>query len=204
MIDQPILEGILFGLGTMIFIGPVLFTLLNASVQHGFSGGFSVALGILLSDVLVVSICLLGLYQIFEKYVSEFSLGIAGIAILSLLSIRFFFFPAIDASAKAKKGIKNLVEGISYGFLVNFVNPFVFAVWLGTIAYATEKYGKEASIDFIVAMIGSIFFIDLTRAYFAVYLRKWLNPKSLKLLFRIFALILLGFVLRIIYHLCQL
>ena len=204
LIDHPILEGILFGLGTIIFIGPVLFTLLNASIQHGFSGGLSVALGIIASDIIAATLCLLGLYKIFEKYISEFSLGIAGIIVLSALSIRFFFFPPADAEKKAKKSIKNLLEGFTYGFLVNFVNPFVFAVWLGTIAYATEKYGAESTSDFVISMIASIFFIDTTRAYFAVYLNKWLDPKHLKILFRVFAVILVAFVFRIIYHLWQL
>lgn len=204
LIDHPILEGLLFGLGTIIFIGPVLFTLLNASIQHGFSGGFSVALGIAVSDVIAAALCMFGLYSVLEVYISEFNLGIAGIIVLSILSFRFLFFPPNDAGQKAKKSIKNLLEGFTYGFLVNFVNPFVFAVWLGTIAYASEKYGEENISEFVVAMIGAIFFIDTTRAYFAVYLNKWLSPKHLKMLFRIFGAILFAFVFRIIYHLWQL
>ncbi|MEX0812512.1 MAG: LysE family transporter [Chitinophagales bacterium] len=203
MIDHPIIEGALFGLGTILFTGPVFFTLVNASLQHGFWGGISVATGIIVSDILASAICFFGLYQYFEEEISEFTLGVLAVGILTFLAMRFILFPPADMSGKAKKNVKDLFSGFSYGFLVNFVNPFVFAVWLGIIAYASNKYPDNAG-SFVVAMLSTVFILDILRAYFAGYLRKWLKPKTLKIIFRLFGVILIAFVIRIIYFLTQL
>lgn len=203
MIDHPILEGALFGFGTVLFTGPVFFTLMNATLQHGFWGGFSVASGIIVSDILASSICFFGLYQYFEDQISELTLGVLAVGILSFLAFRFIFFPPANMDVKAKKNVKDLFSGFSYGFLVNFVNPFVFAVWLGIIAYATKKY-PENSGSFVASMLIAVFILDIVRAYFAGYLRKFLKPNTLKNIFRFFGVVLVAFVIRIIYHLVKL
>ena len=203
MFQNPILEGFLFGLATVIFIGPVLFTLVNASIQHGFWGGFSVAGGIIVSDIIAAGICYFGFYQLFKTYVSEFWLGVGGVIILSFLALRFILAPPSSSKEERQKSIKNLASGFSYGFLVNFVNPFVFAVWFGIVAYSSRKYEEDASL-FVVSMLIGIFSLDITRAYLAHYLKGFLKPRYLKKIFRIFGLILIGFVIRIIYFLYQL
>ena len=43
------LEGLLFGVVPVFFVGPVLFTLIHASLQSGFSAGAMVATGIAVS-----------------------------------------------------------------------------------------------------------------------------------------------------------
>lgn len=202
-INHPIIEGALFGLATIIFLGPVLFTLVNASLQHGFWGGFSVASGIIVSDIIAVAICYYGFYQFYKENISDFWLGITAIVILTALSFRFIFFPPKNIAKEGRKNFKDLASGFSYGFLVNFVNPFVFAVWLGVIAYSTKKYNGE-SPDFLIAMLGAIFLLDILRAYFAGSLRNWLKPQTLKKIYRLFGVILLAFVGRIIYFLLQL
>ena len=51
-------EGILAGLPLALLIGPVLFTLLQGSLRHGWRGGMAVAIGISISDVVAVGLLL--------------------------------------------------------------------------------------------------------------------------------------------------
>ena len=53
-----ILTGILLGLGTMLFVGPVFFYLLKSTLESGFKAGIAVALGIILGDVICAGIAL--------------------------------------------------------------------------------------------------------------------------------------------------
>ena len=54
-------EGLMMGVVPVFFVGPVLFTLLGASLESGFRAGAQVALGIAVSDVLAIGLVALGL-----------------------------------------------------------------------------------------------------------------------------------------------
>src|SRR5690606_12348194 len=78
------LEGLLFGVVPVFFVGPVLFTLLRASLRDGTRAGMRVAVGIALSDVVCVAICLLGLSRVFTSPTGEQVLQVGGGLIMLL------------------------------------------------------------------------------------------------------------------------
>ena len=49
-----IITGILLGLSTLLFIGPVFFYLVKSTLEEGIYAGISVALGIILGDIIYV------------------------------------------------------------------------------------------------------------------------------------------------------
>jgi len=55
-----IISGILLGLSTLLFLGPVLFYLLKSSMESGFKAGVAVASGIILGDIICVILVLSG------------------------------------------------------------------------------------------------------------------------------------------------
>ena len=59
-----LLNGLLFGLVFIFAIGPSFFLLIQSSIEYGFKKGALIAVGISLSDLLFVSITLLGLSAI--------------------------------------------------------------------------------------------------------------------------------------------
>jgi len=53
------LEGLIIGIGMILFVGPVFFTMLQVTLMRGFWAGFFVALGIIISDIACLLLCFL-------------------------------------------------------------------------------------------------------------------------------------------------
>ncbi|MBK6990098.1 MAG: LysE family transporter [Bacteroidetes bacterium] len=56
MLD-PVISGLGFGLLLAIMLGPVFFTLLQTSLHEGFKAAVHLAIGVLISDATLISIC---------------------------------------------------------------------------------------------------------------------------------------------------
>jgi threonine/homoserine/homoserine lactone efflux protein len=79
------LEGFLTGVGTIIFLGPVFFTLLQITLDRGLKAGFSVAIGILSSDILIVFLFYFGARELFQDDEIQFWLATGWFAVLAYL-----------------------------------------------------------------------------------------------------------------------
>ena len=77
-----LLHGLLLGLGTAVLLGPVFMTLLRNSLQYGIKNGILTAIGILSSDVLVVSICYTITGDFLKYYVNSPGVKLLGALIL--------------------------------------------------------------------------------------------------------------------------
>ena len=54
-------QGFLFGLGMVIFIGPVFFYLMETAINNGTKLGMAAAMGIYISDMVAAVLCYAGL-----------------------------------------------------------------------------------------------------------------------------------------------
>lgn len=198
---MPFIEGFLIGLGMAIFIGPVFFTLLQTTLQFGKVSGIAVATGIILSDVLCVLIFTLGLNKVgASPEVMNWSAGIGAI-ILTVLGLKYIFKPNLTTQAKLPKSI-NIAGSFLNGFLVNFVNPFVFVVWAGVYIYTKEKYPSE--MDQYISLSGVLLGIlstDLAKVFLADKIRPLLKPTILMVTFKVIGLVLLIFAVRLLLYL---
>ena len=66
-----VLNGLKFGIALAILVGPVFFTIIQTSVEKGFSKGALVAFGVSASDILCVVICYFGLVQFLNEPVFQ-------------------------------------------------------------------------------------------------------------------------------------
>ena len=97
-----------------------------------------------------------------------------GSIILVIMGLKFLFFPetkqqeAPDCEPIKKITKLKYVSFFSQGFLINFINPFVFVVWIGLIGYGQSQYGFSTNLFlFLGAILAGIFGTDLTKVYFA-------------------------------------
>ncbi|MEN9000865.1 MAG: LysE family transporter, partial [Flavobacteriales bacterium] len=90
-----------------------------------------------------------------------------------------------------------LVYGLN-GFIINFINPFVFAVWFGFYTYNQSMYEDNSVLFSLVVTLLVIFVTDILKAFFAQKLSPFLNKKRLKIIFKFFGLIMIGFAIRLI------
>ncbi|MGE0560583.1 MAG: LysE family translocator [Flavobacteriales bacterium] len=191
-------HGYLLGLGFVIFLGPVFFYLLKCTLDGGFLSGLSVALGIIFGDFLCIVICSLGAIAFFEDASNQFWIGIVGGIILLILGLKFIFNPKINTETENKVRVKlskaNYAAYFTQGFLINFINPFVFVVWISVIGVAKSEYPDTNDLFmFLGAALLGIFSTDLLKVLTAHRIKKFLSPKHLINIYRVFGVILLVF-----------
>ena len=192
------LEGFLTGVGTIIFLGPVFFTLLQITLDRGLKAGFSVAIGILSSDILIVFLFYFGAREIFQDDEIQFWLAAIGGIVLLVLGLKYIWIPAVSTEIKLKASSLKTAGAFVNGFLVNFVNPFVFLVWISIITYAEGKFDTQQEVGvYISAALLGILATDSIKVLLAHRLKALLNPILLKRLFTLIGIVLIGFSIRL-------
>ena len=197
-LHMAILTGFILGLGTLLFIGPVLFYLLKSAMESGFKAGISVALGIVAGDFICAALALYGAQSFLKNNRFEFWTAILGGLILLIMGLKYVLNPNLDTDIKGK--IKRKSYGVYFlnGFLINFVNPFVFAVWIGFVSYNQSLYDTTSTLLSLGVTLVVIFATDLLKAMFADKLTPLINPAALKKVFRVFGVFMVLFGLRLL------
>ncbi len=195
------LEGYLVGLGLVVLIGPVFFTLLSATLQHGQKGGLTVALGIFISDILCVLLCSFGWSTFFQDTSNQFYIGIVGAALLLGFGLGYILRPTPSIEQSFPLKASNYAGFFTKGFLVNFVNPFVFLVWLSIIGMASNKYGFNRQLAvFLTAALLGILTTDSLKAIFAHKIKRFLTPTVFRIIHKGIGWALMGFGLLLLYR----
>jgi threonine/homoserine/homoserine lactone efflux protein len=194
-------EGFVVGLGMVIFLGPVFFTLLKSSLQHGFRAGLSVATGIMLSDMIALVLCYFGAASFFENPENQLWLALAGSAILFALGVRYIFKKQAGKDQIGSIQAQDYPTYVVKGFLVNFINPFVFVVWIGLVGIGQTNYGSGGEFwVFGAGIICGIYAQDLTKVVFAHRIARFVRPEILSKAYRVIGALLLVFAARLLWY----
>lgn len=194
------LEGYGIGLGMIIFIGPVFFTLLKSTLQNGFWPGMMVAWGIFISDVVCVLLCSFGAIPFFKNPDNQFWLAILGSLVLFGLGLKYILKPSLNLAKTISFKARHFTTYFTKGFLVNFVNPFVFLVWIGVIGYGRGKYGYSTDLaSFLGASLLGILTTDSLKVVFANKIKVLVQPQNLVWAYRIIGALLIGFGIRMLW-----
>ena len=194
---MPFLEGLGYGLAMVLFIGPVFFTLLRASLTYGRGGGVAVATGIIVSDILAATICMTGAIKLLNREVEDEWIAVAAGCILLLLGVKYILRPSVDMTKDNRLKTRGVAGLFVSGFMVNFINPFVFVVWLAISIHATNRFKSEGDQWlFLSAVLIGLFSTALLKAVMAERLRRLLAPNVLKWVFISFGIIMIGFSIR--------
>ena len=198
-----ILNGLFFGLVFVLAIGPSFFLLIQNSIEYGFKKGALIAFGISLSDILFVSLTLVGLAAIFSNpnYTTPLSITAAIIlAVFGLYSI--LRKPKIHNEASLtdnQGGFRFVVKG----FLLNIFNPTIALFWitLSSTISTNYNYTWADKRNFFIGMLITILVSDLVKAYLANNVRAFITVRSVKIFNQIVGCVLLVFALSIIFNL---
>ncbi|MDZ4846287.1 MAG: LysE family transporter [Chitinophagales bacterium] len=195
------LKGYGIGLAMVIFIGPVFFTVLKSTLKYGIAGGMTVAAGIIASDLLCVVLCSFGAIPFFKNPENQLGLAIAGCFILFGLGLKYLLFPKVNTESGELPRAADYTAFFAKGFLVNFVNPFVFLVWVGVIGVARAEYGVTLNLFlFLSAVLLGIFTTDILKVIFAHRLKAFIRPDSLKNIYRVIGIVLIAFGIRMMWY----
>jgi len=192
-------EGLLFGIGTILLIGPVLFVLLRASIKDGSKAGISVAIGIIISDIIYTIVCYKSLDYFFESDIVNTSINILGFIILLITGLFYLFKKENIEQNNNQISGKDYFKYLIKGFSINFFNPFVLGIWVYFSNYGKQKY-DDAVIYYLLGILFGILITDLSKVYFSKYINRFVNSKKLLLFYKFSGIIMILFSIRILIY----
>jgi threonine/homoserine/homoserine lactone efflux protein len=196
---MPIVTGILLGLSTLLFVGPVFFYLIKSSMESGVKSGIAVAGGIILGDLICVFLAVYGVGKYLEIPIVQKWFAISGGFILIAMGIKPFVSAKRKKVQEVTKKANSLLKYGLNGFLVNFVNPFVFAVWFGFYTILINKYNSDVEVKAaLLFILITIFLTDILKAVFAHKIKRIIVPKIFDKTLKIIGFIMILFGVRLI------
>lgn len=198
------LIGILCGviLSLLFSFGPAFFGLIQNSIHHGFRRAIAFAIGVSLSDVVVVFLMLTVLQNVdMGAVMHNVYVALIGGVGISFIGIRTFRKKAVAAkgnngSAKfSMSGTERTWQLMLNGFLLNILNPFIWIYWISVISFVSaeaDMTNAERYIFFtglLVATLGC----DMLKCRLASLLQTWFTARILNLFNKITGVVLVGF-----------
>ncbi|MDC6387843.1 LysE family transporter [Maribacter sp. PR1] len=156
-------------------IGPVFFVLLETSALKGFRAALIFDLGVILADIVFITIAYFSSYQLLENLSNQPGLYVFGGVILLVYGITIFFKHGSKKTAGApiKSKRNDYLSLFIKGFLLNFINIGVLVFWLGIIIIVGPSLDNEPYRI-------RVFFATMILAYFVTDIFKILLAKQLK------------------------
>jgi threonine/homoserine/homoserine lactone efflux protein len=198
-----IIKGVLSGIVLAFLIGPVFFTLLQTSIERGFSSGVFVAIGISLSDSFYIFISYFGLTQFMQAENFRLYMAYGGAVILMLFGIYYLFIK----SKKLARYDPEKVESASglrlaaKGFLINGLSPMVLFFWLATVSLATTQLGYNSNkhaLIFFSSIVCTVFVTDVIKAKLADKLRTLITPRFIRVMNIVLGIVMVVFAGKLI------
>ncbi len=178
----PLIEGIILGLTLAIFFGfgPALFALLQTTIHRGFLSGLLLAIGIFLSDMVLVALCFLGAIQIISKPENNLAFGIISGLVLIIFGL-VTYTRKVQLEESEEENIKTPWFGtyILKGFFLNIANPFVWIFWMGVVVGMTANYeaNVESMFVFFSATLLTVLSTDILKCFASYKIKGFLTPK---------------------------
>ena len=196
-----IIKGILLGLSLGFFFGfgPAFFAIIQTSIYRGPLRGALLALGVFLSDSLIVVLTLIGASSIFEKAENSHILGFAGGAVLIAYGIFIFKKKSMRTESEEKKEIyiKSPHAAIYpfKGIVLNIANPAIWLFWAGVVMGVAAPFKANLTdlFVFFAAVLLTIFTTDLFKVFVSHKLKSIVNDRFLMAINKVAGLVLLGF-----------
>lgn len=198
-------NGLLWGIFLAILVGPLLFALIQTTLEKGVKYGVSVGSGIWFSDLLFILATYFGvnsIYKLVQWENFEITVGILGGVILVLIGgfIVFSKPPSLNEEKVSPSKIKGLGSSFGLGFIINTFNPFTVLFWVGVMTTTVEDQGLDRidTIWFASGIFAMIVFTDSVKIVFAQKIKKWLTPKHISVARKISGIALISFGLILI------
>jgi threonine/homoserine/homoserine lactone efflux protein len=197
---QDILSAIPLGFFLSFMIGPVFFVLLETSVVKGFRAAVMFDLGVVLADIVFITIAFFSSYRLIQSIKDDPALFIFGGIVMLTYGIISFInnrkqekkinIDAIDPKELAKT---NYLSLFIKGFFLNFINIGVLGFWLAILITIGPQLELKTSrmLTFFITLIITYFITDLFKILLAKQLRKQLNPKNILLIKKFISIVLI-------------
>jgi threonine/homoserine/homoserine lactone efflux protein len=196
-------KGIVSGLVLALMIGPVFFTIIQTSIERGFSNGVFVAIGVSISDAMYILIAYFGLTQFLSNPDVRLYMAYVGGAVLLAFGVYYLFVKSrklgkVDYGSLPAKSWRRLAMK---GFIINGLTPTVFFFWLGVVSVATTEFGYQTNtqaLTYFAAIVATVFITDVIKAKLADKLRLVMTPWFIQLMNIVLGIVLVVFAGKLI------
>lgn len=199
---ETIISGIGLGLILSFLTGPAFFALLKTSIEKGFYAGAAFALGVLISDVLFVSLAIFGSSFIALEQAYIIPLGILGSLIL--LGIGLYYLTIQVKICKNKTLCNREYTGfIIKGIMMCIFNPAIFLYWIsitGGVISVTGKFNIQEIVPFFATILMTQFTVDCIKAFYADKLSHRIEEKTIGKINKMAGVFIIIFALRLMYE----
>ena len=197
---QDILSAIPLGFFLSFMIGPVFFVLLETSVVKGLRAALFFDLGVILADIVFITIAFFSSYRLIQTIKDDPALFIFGGLVMLTYGIISFInnrkeakkikLDEIDPTELAKT---NYLSLFIKGFFLNFINIGVLGFWLAILITIGPQLELKTSrmLTFFSTLIVTYFVTDIFKILLAKQLRSKLNPKNILLVKKIISIVLI-------------
>jgi threonine/homoserine/homoserine lactone efflux protein len=202
---EAFLKGVAISLLLIFSVGPVIFTVLKQSINHGRVGGFSFVAGVWLSDIMWIVLSM-GFGEVVKKLMDfKIPIGIGGCCFLIGMGIYFAFFKKIPPrrlqesiviagdNANADGNSTNYFAIFSSGFIVNTLNPAVISFWVIIAASLSAVYSFNHQVVVFCTCLGINMLVDVGKVLGAGFIGKKLSDHNILLINRISGVLYLSF-----------
>ncbi len=198
-------KGIVSGVVLAFLIGPVFFTIIQTSIERGFSKGVLVAIGVSASDAVYIVLSYLGLSQLITDKSMNIYLGYTGGAVLLSFGIYYLFFKNRKIVFHPAEQTKQdgFFRYIIKGFVINGISPMVLVFWIGTVGLATSEFGYTTVVQVTIyfsTIIGTVFATDILKAKLADRLRALITTRFIRNLNIALGIVFIAFGIRLLVY----
>ena len=201
-----LLKGLALGLMLSISVGPVIFSIIKQSLNHGHKGGFAFIAGVSASDITIVIASTL-FTQMFDNLLEyKIPIGIGGSSLLIALGLYITFFKKIKVNAEGLQVIEmethHYVKIFLSGYFMNILNPSVIGFWLLTSTSLLVHTANYRLVVYVtcLAIVASF---DFLKVMLAGKIRGKLTPHNIHIINRISGMILIAFGIALIWGLLE-
>lgn len=185
-----ILEGIVFGMGLAVLMGPILIALIQTSIDRGTKAGLTAATGVWFSDFMIILFSYLFVNRINSWVQNEefsFWMSLIGGTILIAFGVTVFFSNANPLAEGKSYSARSYLGFWLKGFLVNTVNPFTFVFWLSVVSVNVlgRKLNNVDSSLFLGAIMLTIILTDTAKVFLAKVIKNKLKTSNIRLISKI-------------------
>ena len=181
-----ILSGIPWGIFLSFMIGPVFFILLETSIIKGFRAALVFDLGVVLGDIVFITIAYVGSYRLITSIKDNSALFMfGGILMLAYGVISYISLhkeKKVDTHKIDNEIIRKDYLGLFIkGFFLNIINIGVLGFWLAIIISVGPKLEMQTSrmLTFFTSVILSYVFVDCIKILLAKQLKNKMTPTNI-------------------------
>lgn len=180
------LNAVLLGFGLAFMVGPVFFTLIETSITKGVRAAITFDLGVVLADILFITLSYYGSISILEKIQDDPRIFLVG----GIALVGYGLFTIFHKKTRNIVTDEDLVvvENNNYlglffkGFFLNAINFGVLAFWLAIVIAVSTNFQMNSSkvFNYFALVVVSFLITDLMKILAAKQLKTKMTPVVLR------------------------